>query len=94
MPFLNEEQRRLYVASEAKSLGRGGKRFIERELCISRMTINRGISDLETSNPANVSNSQEKQRKKGGGRKKSIADSVWKNIETFIMPHTCTVFVP
>ena len=88
MPFLTEEQRRLYVASEAMALGRGGKRLIEKGLGISHNTINRGITDLETSDPVTVSNPQEKQRKKGGGRKKSVTQEVWKQIETFILPHT------
>jgi hypothetical protein len=39
MPYLNEEQVRLYVASEAKALGRGGKQLIEKELGISHNTI-------------------------------------------------------
>jgi hypothetical protein len=43
MPYLTEAQLRLYVASEAKALGRGGKRFIEKELGISHNTINKGI---------------------------------------------------
>ena len=88
MPFLNEEQCRLYVASEAQALGRGGKSLINRELGISRTTINSGISDLETSDPAKVRNPQSSQRKKGGGRKKSINDQVWEKIETLVMPHT------
>ena len=88
MPFLNEEQRRLYVASEANALGRGGKRFIEKELGISHNTINTGIAGLETLDPAIVSNPQERQRKEGGGRKKTITQEVWQHIEAFIMPHT------
>jgi transposase len=88
MPFLNEEQRRLYVASEAAALGRGGKRFIEIELGVSHNTINRGVSDLETSDPVVVSSPQKRQRKEGGGRKKSITQEVWKHIASFIMPHT------
>jgi hypothetical protein len=44
MPHLNEEQRRLYVASEARALGRGGKRLIEKELGVSHNTINSGIA--------------------------------------------------
>ena len=88
MPFLNEEQRRLYVASEAMSLGRGGKRLIEKELGVSHNTINSGIAALETSDPVVVSNPKERQRKAGGGRKKSITGEVWKHIEAFIMPHT------
>jgi transposase len=88
MPFLNEEQRRLYVASEANALGRGGKRLIEKELGISHNTINTGIAGLETLDPAIVSNPQERQRKEGGGRKKTITQEVWQHIEAFIMPHT------
>ncbi|MDD4433763.1 MAG: hypothetical protein PHN48_08690 [Parabacteroides sp.] len=37
---MNEEQTRLYVASEAKALGRGVKGLIEKELGISHNTIN------------------------------------------------------
>ena len=45
MSYLNESQTRLYVASEAKALGRGGKRLIEKELGISHNTINKGIAE-------------------------------------------------
>jgi transposase len=88
MPYLNEEQLRLYAASEAKALGHGGKRLIEKELGISHNTINRGIAELESSNPAMVKSPQTKQRKEGGGRKRTVNESVWKQIESFIMPHT------
>jgi transposase len=88
MPYLNESQRRLYVASEAKALGRGGKRLIEKELGISHNTINRGISELSASPPSIVKESLSRQRKEGGGRKKSITGEVWERIETFIKPHT------
>jgi transposase len=88
MPYLNEEQRRLYAASEAKCLGYGGKRLIEKELGISHNTINQGIAELESSNSAIVNRRHSKQRKKGGGRKKTINRSVWEQIEKFIMPYT------
>ena len=88
MPYLNESQRRLYVSSEAKFLGRGGKRLIEKELGISHNTINRGIFELAASPPAIVKESLSRQRKEGGGRKKSITEEVWERIETFIKPHT------
>ena len=88
MPFLNEEQCRLYVASEVQALGRGVKTLINRELGISRTTINSGIADLKTSDPAQVRNPLSRQRKKGGGRKRTINDQVWKKIETFVMPHS------
>jgi hypothetical protein len=88
MPYLNERQRRLYAASEAKALGRGGKRLIERELNVSHNTINKGIAELESSNPAIVSDTQSRQRKEGGGRKKTVNQAIWEQIESFIMPHT------
>ena len=44
MFYLNESQTRLYVASEAKALGCGGKRLIEKELGLSHNTINKGIA--------------------------------------------------
>jgi transposase len=88
MPYLNEWQRRLYVASEAKALGRGGKRLIEKELGISHNTINRGIAELASPKPAILIGSASRQRKKGGGRKKSINQEVWAKIESFILPHT------
>jgi transposase len=87
-PYLNEEQRRLYAASEAMALGYGGKRLIKRELGISHNTINKGIAQLESSTHNFVNVSSSRQRKEGGGRKKSITPDVWKQIESFIMPHT------
>ena len=88
LPFLNEEQRRLYAASEAKALGRGGKRLIEKELGISHNTINQGIAELENSDSKIVNCTRFRQRKEGGGRKKTINKDVWEQIETFILPHT------
>ena len=87
LPVLNEEQRRLYAASEANALGRGGKRLIERELGISHNTINRGIAELESLKNVSVDVQSSKQRKEGGGRKKTITQEIWDQIETFIMPH-------
>jgi len=88
LPVLNEEQRRLYAASEANALGRGGKRLIERELGISHNTTNRGIAELESLKHISVDAQSSKQRKEGGGRKKTITHEIWKQIEAFIMPHT------
>jgi biotin operon repressor len=87
LPFLNEEQSRLYAASEAKAMGRGGKRLIERELGISHNTINRGLKELDSDNQREVK-PDKRQRKEGGGRKKAITDDIWRHIESFIQPHT------
>jgi hypothetical protein len=88
LPYLNEAQRRLYAASESQALGRGGKRLIEKELGISHNTINQGIVELNSSNSSVVPKSKSRQRKEGGGRKKSIGEAIWEKIETFIMPYT------
>ena len=88
MPYLNELQCRLYIASEAKALGRGGKRLIEKELGISHNTINAGIAELESSKIPPLNASSTRQRKEGGGRKKTVNPTVWNEIETFIKPHT------
>jgi transposase len=85
MPYLNENQRRLYVASEAKALGYGGKSLIEKELGISHNTINSGIAELESCGCVSV---QSRQRQEGGGRKKTIKEEEWKQIESFIQPYT------
>jgi transposase len=87
MPYLNENQRRLYVSSESKALGRGGKRLIEKELGVSHNTINKGIVELESRSISETIPST-RQRKIGGGRKRGITQEIWSHIETFIMPPT------
>ena len=88
MPYLNEFQCRLYVASESKALGRGGKRLIEKELGISHNTINAGIAELESSKMTPPGTFPSRQRKEGGGRKKTINPAVLEQIEAFVKPHT------
>ena len=88
MPYLNEEQQRLYVASESKALGRGGKRLIETKLGVSHNTINKGIVELERVISPIDRSCQTRQRKEGGGRKRTITEMIWEQIETFILPHT------
>ena len=46
-PCLNEKNRRLWAATEAKALGRGGISLVHQATGISRPTINRGIEELE-----------------------------------------------
>lgn len=62
---LNERQRRLWAASEARALGRGGIAATARATGISVPTIRKGIAELESGErlePGRV-------RKAGGGRK-------------------------
>jgi len=73
LPILNERQRRLYLASEALYIGRGGVAKVSILTGVSRITINSGVSDLRTTNQENIDTSSQKRvRKKGGGRKKKI----------------------
>jgi transposase len=62
--FLNEKQRRVLAASEAKSFGRGGIQAVARIAGMSRQTIYLGIKDLASKNYG------ERIRKPGGGRKR------------------------
>jgi len=66
-PYLNERQKRLFVAAEALANGRGGISFIERELGVSHKVIQAGIRELQDPtvlDPARI-------RKAGGGRKRT-----------------------
>jgi DNA-binding phage protein len=67
---LNERQWRLYVATEARRIGRGGISQIAREAGVTRKTIRKGLQELET---GELYQPGERLRKPGGGRKKSTA---------------------
>jgi transposase len=69
LPFLNEKQRRILAASEAKSYGRGGVQAVARVTGISRQTIYNGLSDLVKGNVS------DRIRRAGGGRKKLRAQN-------------------
>jgi len=45
-PFLDERERRLFAASEARAVGRGGVAAVSRATGIARSTIGRGLADL------------------------------------------------
>jgi transposase len=64
LPFLNEKQRRVVAAAEAKSYGRGGVQTLARVTGICRQTIYRGLNDLAEGHTS------ERVRNTGGGRKK------------------------
>ena len=67
LPELNERQRRLYLAAEAKAIGYGGVTKVSVVSGISRVTISRGLNELEE----NTANNNETVlcRRLGGGRK-------------------------
>ena len=68
MPELPERSLRLVVAADAKALGWGGITFIHHASGVSRVTIKKGVDELEKG----VSLAGERNRQPGGGRKKLI----------------------
>jgi len=84
LPFLNEKQRRVLAASEAKAYGRGGVRTIAGITGMCRQTIYNGLADLA------AGNSTDRIRKPGGGRKKLKDQNpeLVKKIEDMIEPVT------
>ena len=85
LPLLNEEQKRVYLATETIYLGRGGKAKLEKLVGVSHNTINKGLRELKAGAPIVPIG---RIRKEGGGRKKKITAELWKKIEAFIEPHT------
>jgi hypothetical protein len=85
LPSLNENQRRIYLAAEAKTYGYGGVSCISRLSGVSRPTIIQGGKELlsKTIVPA-------KSRKPGGGRKAIYKkeSSILKSLEALIEPLT------
>jgi transposase len=86
LPRLNERDRRLALATEARSWGHGGIAAVHRATGASRSTIRRGIAELESDPPAQMS----RVRASGGGRKKAeIADpELLERLDSIIEPET------
>lgn len=67
-PHLDERQRRLLMAAEARALGHGGVRAVARSASVSETTVRKGVSELEAGEEP-----LGRVRRPGGGRKR-IAD--------------------
>jgi hypothetical protein len=68
MPHLDERTQRLYLGSEARSLGHGGIAAVARAAGVSRQTVAAGVDEVE-SGAAPVT----RMRRPGAGRKR-LAD--------------------
>jgi hypothetical protein len=66
LPHLNERQRRLVLASEARSLGHGGVRAVALAAGVSETTVRKGVFELEA---GEVPLPDGRVRRVGGGRK-------------------------
>lgn len=84
-PYLDEKQRRLIAAADARVLGRGGVTRVARATGLSRPTIYRGMGELERED-AGVG----RVRRPGGGRKKlgEKFPSILQELESLVDPVT------
>lgn len=67
-PHLDERQRRLLLATEARLLGHGGVRAVARAAGVSETTVRRGVFELEA---GETTASAGRTRRPGGGRKRA-----------------------
>jgi hypothetical protein len=84
LPALNEKQRRILVAVEAKSFGRGGVQRVSELSGMSRQTIYRGLDDIK------IKDRSDRIRATGGGRKKigEKNEKLVKSLDSIIEPVT------
>jgi len=87
-PFLDERQRRLYLAAEAKVIGYGGVSTVSRMTGVSRGAISAGYEEYDQAKEKELSPGRI--RKEGGGRKRTVVTDVTlkMDLETLIEPVT------
>jgi hypothetical protein len=86
---LDERQRRLLVAAEAKVLGRGGISTVAKATGLSRETIRVGLAELEAARTAESGTVPTKRvRRTGGGRKKEQDTTLLTDLEKLVDPVT------
>ena len=87
-PFLDERQRRLYLAAEAKVIGYGGVSTVSRMTGVSRSAISAGYDDYDQAKEKGLSPGRI--RREGGGRKRTAATDVTlkTDLEALIEPVT------
>ena len=67
LPHLDEHTARLYLGSEALSIGPGGKQKVSKIAGVSLVRIDKGIAELSSKNISSAVGGQ-KIRKPGGGQ--------------------------
>jgi hypothetical protein len=88
-PYLNERSRRIWAATEARTLGYGGQKIVHEATGLSGTTISRGLAELDSEEGERVVFGRI--RKAGGGRKnKTTLDTALKaDISGIIEATTC-----
>lgn len=90
LPYMNEQTARLYLGSEALSLGRGGKQRVSKLAGVSRVRIDKGIAELALGKGKEKVEATQKIRKPGGGRKrhKEKQQGLLEALESVVNPYT------
>lgn len=89
LPLLNEKQKRMILAAEAKYLGRGGITQLSLSTGITRATIHNGINEMKNKSVEEIIDNK-RIRKEGGGRK-SISEkdpTLIEDLDALIAPLT------
>lgn len=88
LPHLNEKQKRIVLAAESSSWGRGGIAVVAKASNVSRPTIYKGLDELYT--PPTSEKERGRIRREGGGRKKLIDKNphLVKALEALVDPVT------
>jgi hypothetical protein len=84
-PALTERTRRVWAATEARALGRGGPGLVAEATGLSPATIRRGLTELEGRDaPLPV----DRVRKRGGGRKRAtvLAPTLLRDLDALVEP--------
>ena len=68
-PLLDERTRRLWAASEARAIGRGGVTRVAEATGMSRVTVRAGLKELDAGDAAAPAARGTRLRRAGGGRK-------------------------
>ena len=87
--MLNERQKRLFLAAEARLLGYGGVSVVSRATGMSRPVIHAGEKELAAREPAGEAQPA-RIRKPGGGRKKAVSQdaTLLADLERLVEPTT------
>lgn len=85
LPHLNEKQRRLFLAAEAKAIGWGGISKVAQATGVSRVTIYKALEEIQMDSPVS-----EMVRMPGGGRKKvkEYHPDLLRELESLVEPVT------
>jgi len=88
IPLLNERQKRLYLANEAKAIGHGGISEVSKVSGVSRVTISEGMKEIKSE--GYIPQAEKRSRKKGGGRKSKEIENpeIIEMLERFLEAHT------